>query len=298
MRRIVAATILTLALTGAPAAGAPLPSVIALPAGFFPEGITPAGGHDVFVGSLATGGVIRVDLRTGEHTPLVESADGPAVGLIEDRLGRLWVAGGDSGDLRVYDSETGQLLATAVLSGFLNDVAVIDDVAYVTDSTAPHLFKVTLDSANQPTVTVLPLTGDWQQVPNEFNANGIVATPDGSRLIVVQSVAPGGCSALYSVDPTTGVADRIEIDGQVCNGDGLELVGRRLHVVQNFSNSIATIRLDQPTASGTFIDVTTDPDFDVPTTAAKVGSRLYAVNAKFTTPPTPDTPYEIVAVQR
>ncbi len=35
----------------------------------------------------------------------------------------------------------------------------------------------------------------------------------------------------------------------------------------------------------------TDPDFDVPTTIDEFGKRLYAVNARFTTPPTATTPY-------
>jgi hypothetical protein len=45
-------------------------------------------------------------------------------------------------------------------------------------------------------------------------------------------------------------------------------------------------------------DALTNPAFDVPTTAARFGSSLYAVNAKFGTPPTPATPYEIVRVDR
>ena len=40
----------------------------------------------------------------------------------------------------------------------------------------------------------------------------------------------------------------------------------------------------------------TDPDFDVPTTVARLGLRLYAINARFSTPPTPETPYDVVKV--
>ena len=36
----------------------------------------------------------------------------------------------------------------------------------------------------------------------------------------------------------------------------------------------------------------------VPTTIAMFGSSLYAVNARFATPPTPDTTYTIVRVAR
>jgi hypothetical protein len=42
----------------------------------------------------------------------------------------------------------------------------------------------------------------------------------------------------------------------------------------------------------------TDPDLDIPTTIAKKGRRLYVVNARFTTPPTPETEYQVVQLRR
>jgi hypothetical protein len=42
--------------------------------------------------------------------------------------------------------------------------------------------------------------------------------------------------------------------------------------------------------------VLTSPDFDVPTTVARFDGRLYLPNARFTTPPTPETTYTAVAV--
>ena len=46
------------------------------------------------------------------------------------------------------------------------------------------------------------------------------------------------------------------------------------------------------------VNTITDPNFDVPTTVGVFGSSLYAVNARFTTPPTPDTTYTVVRVSR
>jgi hypothetical protein len=40
----------------------------------------------------------------------------------------------------------------------------------------------------------------------------------------------------------------------------------------------------------------TDPAFDVPATVARFGERLYLPNARFTTPPTPETTYDVVSV--
>ena len=42
----------------------------------------------------------------------------------------------------------------------------------------------------------------------------------------------------------------------------------------------------------------THPDFDVPTTIDEHGGNLYAVNARFTTPPGPDVPYWVTRVRK
>jgi hypothetical protein len=53
---------------------------------------------------------------------------------------------------------------------------------------------------------------------------------------------------------------------------------------------IAKIRLSADLGSGTVLTRITNADFDVPTTIAEHGNRLYAVNARFPPPvrPTPD----------
>ena len=105
--------------------------------------------------------------------------------------------------------------------------------------------------------------------------------------------------ALYNVDPTTGVATRIDLGtGAVPNGDGILLQGKTLYVVQNRLNQIAVIELNADFTAGTITDTITDSDFRVPTTIARFGNSLYAVNARFGTPPTPDTEYEVVRVSR
>jgi sugar lactone lactonase YvrE len=140
----------------------------------------------------------------------------------------------------------------------------------------------------------LPLSGDWVQTPNVNNANGIVSTPDGRGLIVVSS-SPG---KLYHVDPKTGHATEIALNGaeNVANGDGLFRIGRTLYVVQNRQNLIGVFDLDAKVRSATLRRTITDPRFDVPTTAARFGDRLYLVNARFTSPQTPETTFNGVAV--
>ena len=84
--------------------------------------------------------------------------------------------------------------------------------------------------------------------------------------------------------------------GDVANGDGLLLKGRRLYAVQNQLNRIAVIHLKRGLGRGEVKRHLTDSDFDVPTTVAWAGGFLWAVNARFSTPPTPDTPYHVVRV--
>jgi sugar lactone lactonase YvrE len=104
---------------------------------------------------------------------------------------------------------------------------------------------------------------------------------------------------LYDVDPNTGVATQIDLGGDsVVNGDGILLQGKTLYVVQNQNNQIAVVQLSPDLTSGTIVDTIISANFRVPTTIARFGDSLYAVNARFGTPPTPDTEYEVVRVTR
>jgi sugar lactone lactonase YvrE len=145
------------------------------------------------------------------------------------------------------------------------------------------------------TVQEIPLTGDYE-LQASFNSNGIAATPNGKTLIIVNS-ADG---VLYNVDPTTGVATRIDLGGgRVPNGDGILLEGKTLYVVQNRLNKIAVIELSPDLTSGTLVEEIASDSFRVPTTIARFGNALYAVNARFDVQtPTPDTEYEVVRIPR
>jgi hypothetical protein len=104
---------------------------------------------------------------------------------------------------------------------------------------------------------------------------------------------------VFRVDPDTGVTSTVDLGGYlVTNGDGLLVVGRTLYAVQNQNNKVAVFNLNAAGTSGTLVNTITDPRFDVPTTAAVFGNRLYLPNARFNTPPTPDTVYTANAVSR
>lgn len=291
-------------LTMGAASAQSFPDVIPLPNGFQPEGIASGTGTTFYVGSIPTGAVYRGDLRTGEGAVLVPAQAGrSSIGLKYDaRTGLLFVAGGMTGNAYIYDGQTGANVAEiqlTTLPSFINDVVVTKDAAYFTNSFQPELYRVSLANNGElppvPTSTAIPLGGDYQFTPGGFNANGIDATPDGKTLIIVNS-ADG---ALYNVDPTTGVATLIDLGGgAVPNGDGIILQGKTLYVVQNVMNQIAVVELAPDFTSGTIVDTITSSAFRVPTTIAKFGEALYAVNARFDTPPTPSTEYEVVRVNR
>ena len=292
---------LLLVVTAAPAAatGSSFPDVIELPGGFFPEGIAVGRGSTVYTGSLVDGAIWRGDLRKGTGDVFIQGVEGRiAVGLDFDRRsGNLWVAGGPGGEGRVYDGRTGAELEVIPLApGFINDVIVTRTAAYFTNSAAPEIYAVPLDRRGNVAgpVQTIALGGAFQFEEGQFNANGIEATRDGKTLIVVNSFF----GEIYTVDPATGYADLIDLGGAVVNGDGLVLAGRTLYAVEGGKNQITKIRLSPSLGSGVVVDALTSPAFDVPTTAALFGKSLYAVNAKFGTPPTPATPYEIVRVDR
>jgi hypothetical protein len=181
----------------------------------------------------------------------------------------------------------------------VNDVIVTGDAAYLTDSFRPYLYRLPLGPRGElpgaGDVEAIELTGDYQLFAGQFNADGIAATPDGQWLVIVHSFL----GRLYRVDPATGYAEEIELTGgDVASGDGILLQGQTLYVVQNFLNQIGVVALDPGLESGMVLDAITNAAFRIPTTVDRVGSRLYAVNARFDVPPE-DTgvEYEVVQVE-
>ncbi|MBF6191016.1 superoxide dismutase [Nocardia sp. CDC186] len=274
-----------------------------LPAGFQPEGIAIGSRPVAYLGSRADGSIYRADLVTGRGDMLSPGRGTPALGLQLDHRGRLFVAGGTGGDARVVDTGTGAVLASYPLGTppdtFVNDMVLTPTGAWLTDSRTPVLYHLPIsdgDALPPPGAVVRrPLTGDIRYEPGAINANGIVRTPDGAGLIIMQSVT----GRLFRVDPATGATRQIDLGAETLpNGDGLLLRGNTLLVVQNRSNAIAVVTLDHAGTTGSVIRRVTDPRFDVPTTVAAYGDRLYLPNARYTTPPTPATPYSAVAVDR
>lgn len=270
-----------------------LPARIDLPDGFMPEGITSGPFGRLYVGSVANGAIWKGNALTGTGRILVDGVAGrSAAGLHLDWRNRLWVAGGGNGTVRVYDARTGDLLRTYQFPtpGFINDLTILDNTVYATDSLNQYLAVVPLGRFGRlPAVDkarTLPLTGDISFSAG-FNANGI--TKKSGWLIVVQTNE----GLLFRVNPRTGVARSIDTDGYlVTNGDGIEVRDRWLYVVRNRDNIVPVFRLSWNLRHATRIgDIASPPapnHLDVPTTATFAAGKLWAVNARFgTTDPQP-----------
>jgi sugar lactone lactonase YvrE len=295
MRRFLLLAVAAALLAPGALAKGSFPETIALPNGWQPEGIA-IGSTTFYSGSIPTGAVYAGDLRTGVGKVAIQGAPGRAATGMKVDHGHLWVSGASTGRAFVYDLKTGALLreyqlATGGDPTFVNDVVVTRMAAYFTDSSRPVLYRVALGSHGAPgDAAALPLGGDYQHLAG-FNLNGIDATPDGKTLLAVQTAN----GRLYAIDAKTAVARTVALGGVVLtNGDGILLRAKTLYVVENQSNQIAVLRMRDRFRSGLLERTITDPDFDVPTTIARYGQRLYAVNARFGTPPTPTTPYAVV----
>ena len=139
------------------------------------------------------------------------------------------------------------------------------------------------------------LAGTPIQFAEGFNLNGIVVTPDGKHVIVVQS----NTGKLFRIATDTKEVSEIALAGgdRMTNGDGMLLDGQTLYVSRNSLNLIVQIRLAADYGSGQQIGSFTDPSFSLTTTMARVGDRLLVVNSQFNRRDNPALPFTISSVR-
>lgn len=301
--RLIAVSLTTLAMVaGTSPAGAlndggtrSLPERIDLPRGWQPEGIT-TDRRSLYVGSLKNGALWKGSPRSTRGQVLAKGRKGRvAVGVDYDRSrDLLWVAGGATGVIRAHDARSGDVMATYRFGSgrFLNDLTVTRRGVYATDSMGDELAVVPLRRGDRlpraGKARTLQLTGAFEPVADAFNLNGLVRHD--RRLLAVQSVN----GKLYRINPRTGRSRLVQVTGaRLVNGDGLELDGDTLYVVRNRNNRVVALELGPRGRTAERVARLTDPDLDVPTTAAVARGALWAVNARFGTTPTADTRYWI-----
>jgi hypothetical protein len=299
MASAAVAALAALALVSQPAAAAIVAGATVLPGATGTEGVAAAGGTTFYAGDLVTGDVYLGDIRTGSATKFVHAPAGRfATGMKADLASHLlFVSGGPTGDGYVYDTRSGEPVAAyhfASAPTFINDVALVPGGAWFTDSLRAALYFVPVVDGVPGAFSTLQLTGPAAQLGGQFNNNGIQATADGRTLLVAHTAE----AAVNLVDPATGSSRPVR-GVSVPNVDGILLSGRTMWAVQNFDNEITEWQLAGDLSSGQLRTSLTSPLFEVPTTVARLGDRLVAVNAKFDTgfPPTASS-YEAVVIRR
>ncbi len=242
------------------------------------------------------GTIYRGELGSGQLEVWVGPRAGDnGRGVAVDGAGRVYVAGGPSAEVRVFD-RAGTLLAelpTGRAGSFLNDLRVgADGAVYVTDSSLPVIWRVTHQGGQWALTEWLDVSAVIAYTPalTDFDLGGIALTPDGRYLLTTQ----GTTGALWRIDLATREIVRVAVAGDpLVTADGIVLRGHRLDVVQNFRRQVTTLRLAGDWASAAVVAVTpTAPDRTF-TTAARADGRFLAVDSKFSF-----TPAQAVAADR
>ncbi|MFD8009497.1 hypothetical protein [Streptomyces sp. NPDC058955] len=311
MRRIPArtacltATLLLTTLAGAPApAGArelPDTYVVSHEAGVLPEGITITPDGTMYVSSDGLGTLYRGHVGDPDLKPFPARglADRPStLGVHTDRRGRVLSVGGAT--LTVHDRH-GRLLATRTAQAGplgaprLNDLTVTKDAVYVTDWANPVIHRAELRGKTLgPLEPWLDIRAAFPQFPPQYwLLNGIVADGTGSTLLV----ASNGTEAVWRVSTADKDVSRLDLGDQSFGADGMVLRDRTLYAVLNYGapHGVYIARLDEDLRTGTVTHRLTDEPFDLPTTLARHGCRLYVVDSQLDEPPG-RPPYTVTAI--
>lgn len=306
VRLTVAAFLLTaLAAVPGPAATArdlPNSYVVSHAPGVLPEGIaiTPDGTMYVSsdgTGALYRGRVGRPDLEPFPARGLEDRTS--TLGVHTDRRGRVLSVGGAT--LTVHDRQ-GRLLATRTApdgplgAPHLNDLAVTKDAVYVTDWANPVVLRAGIgaDGVLGPLEPWLDIRSAFPQFPARYwLLNGIVANESGTALLV----ASNGTEAVWRIGTADEDISRLDLGEESFGPDGMVLRGRTLYAVLNYGapHGVYIARLDEELRTGTVTHRLTDGPFDLPTTLARHGCRLYVVNSQLDDPPG-RPPYTVSAI--
>lgn len=287
IRALVTATLAALVLGLLPATAAQAKSIeYDLPrSGVLLEGIGVAPDRDTFyVSGVNDGGDVYRGEVGEEELELWHDATGTTGrGIDVDEEGRVYVAGGPTGTVRIFDS-SGALLATVAngtAGSFLNDLWVgPDGSVYVTDSSLPIIWRITEGPSGwqidqwldvSPTITYTAPTTD-------FDLGGIVTTRDDDALLTSQ----GTTGQLWRIDLVTQEIVEVDLGGAaIPNADGIVLKGKKLWVVQNFTRQVSMFTLDSDAESARLRRIQQTPADQTLTTAKLTKGRLLAVDSQF-----------------
>ena len=256
----------------------------------YPEGIAyDAKAAAIYTASAADGAVVRIDATSNRSEviipagTLVKPSDQfpTLLGMNLDAAGRLWICGGRTGKVFVIDPAKRSTMKTLSTGGLPNDVAFVADAAYVTDTFQPTLWRIETKGTDigEPQAWL-----DLSKTPighvSGPNLNGILATPDGKRLLVGHMQK----GQLFSIDVATKQVTAIDLGSEVLTGiDGLLLDGSTLYLVRQPEGELVRITLSPTLTTGKVVARLKNPAFLWPSTLAKRGDELLLVNTQFNT---------------
>ena len=245
-----------------------------------------------FVGITADGAIYRGTLGSDTVAPYIPGATGKSAVGLKVKRGKLYVAGGATGSITVYDIATKAQVAKFETGsgGFLNDLQVTrNGDVYVTDSMRQTLWHVTGEQVAAGSGT--PQALDVSAIPytaGEFNLNGIVAKS--ARKLVVVNSADGKLyriklghdgDSIDSIDEITGAT--------VPGGDGMLLDNGRLVVVQGDPAQLSFLKLRKGARRAKLERTQTSDKLRGPSTVDRAKKLYLVVNADFATSTKPFT---------
>lgn len=270
----------------------------------YPEGVAWSSQHKAFLVSSVRHGTVGLVTMKGRYTPFITDDKLVAsAGLaLDTKRNTLWVAVTDPGAaarsgpttqgklaaVAAYNATTGTRIAYFDLgklfdgSHFANDLTL--DTAgnvYVTDSFSPVIYRI--DTSGKATVFA---QSDRFKGEN-FNLNGIVAHPDG--YLLVNKHNSGELFRISIADPTQ--IELVTLPETLKGADGMVLrEAGRITLVQN---SGADRAIDLVSTDGWKSATITRVEKSVltfPTTATKVGNKLFIMNSRLDSLLTPGAP--------
>jgi Cu-Zn family superoxide dismutase len=257
-----------------------------------PEGIAyQARTRSFFVSITGDGAIYRGTLDSDTVAPFIPGAAGQSAVGIKVRGNKLYVAGGMTGTITVYNLSTKQAIATfqTGAGGFLNDLVVTrNGDAWVTDSFRPTLWHVTGKQvrAGGGTPQAIDVSAAFGTTPGVFHANGIVAL-NSHRFVVVDTTT----GALQRINVRQGVATIQAITGVTLpGGDGMIRDRGSLVVVQGGPQAqLSFVKLTRSGRQGSLKATRTSANLRGPSTVARARKLYLVVNADFATSTKPFT---------
>jgi hypothetical protein len=256
-----------------------------------PEGVAWDGTY-FYVGATGDGTIYRGRLGDPIIHTFIPGATGRAAVGLKTFHGRLYVAGGPTGKIFVFNLRqpaAAPLTFDTGAGGFLNDLVVTGrgDV-FVTDSFRPTLWRIPAGQVKPGgTVKAISVSPEIPYTAGAFNLNGIVAFNGGRELVVVNT----GDGTLHRIRfDRAGHRHITALQAPaLVGGDGMIVDRGQLIVVRGDPASLTFLKLSHDLSRAQIKHIVSDPSLRGPSTVARARDRYLVVNADFNTGTQPFT---------